>query len=96
MEEESWHIKTETIWEEMKESRKAFWEQRENSWRDIKKSVKKLITWLERAANFPKCSTSIQIPHIQTLLTKHIKVAALGQFINLFLQSYMLLLFLFT
>ena len=25
-----------------------------------------------------KCSTSIQIPHIQTVLTKHIKVAALG------------------
>ena len=25
-----------------------------------------------------KCSASIQIPHIQTVLTKHIKVAALG------------------
>ena len=41
-----------------------------------------------------KCSTSIQIPHIQTVLTKHVAVAALGhmmwQFINCFLQSYML------
>ena len=25
-----------------------------------------------------KCSASIQIPHIQAVLTKHIKVAALG------------------
>ena len=25
-----------------------------------------------------KCSTSIQIPHIQTVLTKHIEVNALG------------------
>ena len=33
-----------------------------------------------------KCSASIQIPHIETILTKHIEVAALGhkmrQFIN--------------
>ena len=47
-----------------------------------------------------KCSASIQIPHIQTVLTKRIEVAALGhkmrQFINCFLQSYMLLIFLFT
>ena len=47
-----------------------------------------------------KCSASIQIPHIQTVLTKHIEVAALGrkmwQFINCFLQSYMLLIFLFS
>ena len=47
-----------------------------------------------------KCSASIQIPHIQTVLTKRIDVAALGhkmrQFINCFLQSYMLLIFLFT
>ena len=43
---------------------------------------------------------SVQIPHIQTVLTKHIELAALGpkmrQFINCFLQSYMLLTFLFT
>ena len=47
-----------------------------------------------------KCSASIQVPHIQTVLTKNIEVAALGhkmwQFINCFLQSYMLLIFLFT
>ena len=40
------------------------------------------------------CSASIPIPHIQTVLTKHIEVAALGhkmwQFINCFLQSYTL------
>ena len=45
-----------------------------------------------------KCSASIQIPHIQTVLMKHIEVAALGhkmwQFIDRFLQSYMLLTFL--
>ena len=28
--------------------------------------------------NVSKCSASIQIPHIQTILTKHIEVAALG------------------
>ena len=47
-----------------------------------------------------KCSTSIHIAHIQTVLTKHIEVSALGhkmwQFINSFLQSYRLLIFLFT
>ena len=46
------------------------------------------------------CSASIPIPHVQTVLTKHIKVATLvhkmWQFNNCFLQSYMLLIFLFT
>ena len=47
-----------------------------------------------------KCSASIQIPHIRTVSTKHIEVAALGhkmsQFINCFSQSYMLLIFYLT
>ena len=47
-----------------------------------------------------KCSTSIQIPYVKTELTKHIKAAALGhkmwQFINRFLQRYVLVIFLFT
>ena len=47
-----------------------------------------------------KFFASIQIPHIQTVLTKRIEVAALDhkmwQFSNCFLQSYMLLVFLFT
>ena len=59
-----------------------------------------LVTYIYLFIYVSKCSTSIQIPHIQTILTKHIEVAPLGhkiwQFINCFLQNYMMLIFLFT
>ena len=71
----------------------------------VKEWVNQFIQWYihDQGVNGSFMSASVPqawIPHSQTVLTKHIEVAALGhkmwQFINCFLQSYMLLIFLFT